>query len=234
MASPKTKSPSIKKKSYRLTNSDLALAATVPADRRKSIIKAAAGGDGYDYYKGIKANLDNILYRALSSESTPVARKQLRAAVANACIGPSEIKNNQGVAEGLYNYITENKIIAAAFEYPPVALGRAGLRSFWEPYFLKIDGKKYVPYVDFRQGERRLTRDARRFIFSIQHTHIRLANPTEYGDMGLVILEFVAMQNKVRSVTPYFDTGVSFWNDADIGAMIDAVYRAVDEIKKAA
>jgi hypothetical protein len=49
-----------------------------------------------------------------------------------------------------------------------------------------------------------------------------------------VILEFAAPQSKVRSVVPYFDTGFSFWSDAEIGVMIDAVYRAVDEIKKAA
>jgi hypothetical protein len=66
------------------------------------------------------------------------------------------------------------------------------------------------------------------------HTHIRLANPTEYGDVGFVILEFAAMQNKVRSVARYFDAGISFWSDPEIAAMIDAVYRAVDEIRKAA
>jgi hypothetical protein len=38
----------------------------------------------------------------------------------------------------------------------------------------------------------------------------------------------------VRKLVPYFDTGVSFSNDHEIGAMIDAVYRDLDEIKKAA
>jgi hypothetical protein len=236
MASPKTKSPSIKKKSYRLTNSDLALAATAPADRRKSLIKAAAGGSGYDYYKGIKTNLDSILYHALSSgaSSHTVARKQLKAAVADACIGSSEIKNNQSIAEGLYSYVVEHQITAAAFDFPSVTLGRAGPRSFWAPYLLKIDGRKYIPFLDFRQGPRRLTREARRFIFSIQHTHIRLANPTEYRDVGFVILEFAAPQSKVRTVVPHFDAKISFWSDPEIGAMIDAVYRTVDEVKKAA
>lgn len=233
MASPEKKSPSIKKKSYRLTNSDLALAATAPAHRRKSLIKAAAGSGGYDYYKGVKTNFDRILYHALSS-SHPAATKRLKAAVAAACIGSSEIKNNQSVVVGLCNYVAEHQITAVPFDFPPVALGRAGARSFWAPYLLKIDGRKYIPFVDFRQGLRRLTRDARRFIFSIQHTHIRRANPTEYGDAGLVILEFAAVQSKVRSVVPYFDNGILFWSDQEIGAMIDVVYRAIDEIKKAA
>jgi hypothetical protein len=49
-----------------------------------------------------------------------------------------------------------------------------------------------------------------------------------------VVFQFTAPINKVRTVVPYFDAGVSFWNDRDIGAMIDAVYRVLDEIKKAA
>jgi hypothetical protein len=233
MASPKTKSPSIKKKSYRLTNSDLALAATAPAHRRKSLIKAAAGSGGYDYYKGVKTNLGKILSLAFNP-ALPTARRRLKAAVADACIASRDIKNNQSVADGLNNYVAERQIAVAAFDFPPITLGLAGTRSFWAPYILKIDGKKYIPFLDFRQGRRRLTRDARRFIFSIQHTHIRLANPTEYGDVGFVILEFTAVQNKVRSVVPYFDTGISFWSDPEIGAMIDAVYRALDEIRRAA
>ena len=67
MASPKTKSRSTKKKSYRLTEIDLALAATASADRRKSVIKAAAGGGGYDRYKGVKTNLGGILNLAVNS-----------------------------------------------------------------------------------------------------------------------------------------------------------------------
>jgi hypothetical protein len=231
MASPKTKSRSSKKKSYRLTDSDLALAATASADRRKSIIKAAVGGSGYDYYRGIKTNLGAILNLAGASLGS---LEQIKVAVALDCIGPREIKPNQSVAEGLREYVAEHNVEAAAFDYPPVALGLAGLRDFWAPLLLKIDGKKYIPFFDFRQGPRRLPREAWRFIFSIQHSHIRQANPTEFGDVGLVVFQFTAPISKVRKVVPHFDTGVSFWSDKDIGAMIDAVYRDLNEIKKAA
>lgn len=231
MASPKTKSRSSKKKNYRLTNSDLALAATAPAHRRKSIIKAAAGSGGYDYYKGVKTNLDKILSLAFDP-ALPTARKRLKAAVKVACIATRDVKNNQSVADGLNIFVAERRIAVAAFDFPKINLGRAGTKTFWAPYILKIDGKKYIPFLDYRQGPRRLTRDARRFVFSILNTHIRQANPTEYGDVGFVILEFAAPQSKVRIVVPYFDTGLSFWNDTEIGAMIDAVYRAVDEIEK--
>jgi hypothetical protein len=237
MANRKKKPRSIKKKkSYRLTDTDLALAATALANRRKAIIKAAAGGGGYDRYRGVKTNLGGILNLALNSRvpASLATKKQIKIAVARACIGSREVKGNQSVAEGLYDYVVEHNVTAAMFDFPPVGLGPAGVRSIWAPYLLKIDGKKYIPYFDFRQGPRRLTREARRFIFSIQHTHIRLANPTEYGEVGFVIFQFTAPINRVRNVVPYFDAGVSFWSDKEIGVMIDAVYRDLDEIKKAA
>jgi hypothetical protein len=206
------------------------------ADLRKRIIKAAAGSGGYDRYKGVKTNLGGILNLALNARvpASLITKKQIKTAVARACISSREIKGNQSVAEGLYNYVVEHNVSAAVFDFPAVALGRAGLRSFWEPYLLKIDGKKYISFFDFRLGPRRLTREARRFIFSIQNTFIRLANPTEFGDVGFVIFQFTAPINRVRQAVAYFDTGISFWRDEQIGAMIDAVYRALDEIKKAA
>jgi hypothetical protein len=236
MASPEKKSRSTKKKSYRLTDTDLALAATASTDRRKSIIKAAVGGGGYDRYKGVKTNLGGILNLALNSRlpASLATKKQIKTAVARACISSREIKGNQSVAEGLHDYVVEHNVTAATFDFPAVSLGPAGMRSLWAPYLLKIDGKKYVPFFDFRQGSRRLTREARRFIFSIQHTHIRLANPTEYGDVGFVIFQFTAPINRVRNAIAYFDAAISFWSDKEIGVMIDAVYRALDEIRRAA
>lgn len=184
----------------------------------------------YDY-RGVKTNLGGIVNLAGSSLGS---LEQIKATVALDCIGSDEIKPNQSVAAGLHEYVTEHNVVAAMFDYPPVALGPAGLRSFWEPLLLRIDGKRYIPFFDLRQGPRRLTRDAWRFIFSIQHSHIRQANPTEFGDLGLVVLQFTSPINKVRKVVPHFDTGVSFWNDKNIGTMIDAVYRDLDEIRKAA
>ena len=161
-------------------------------------------------------------------------REHIKTAIARSCNdGPGEIKGNQAVGLGLYDYITAHKVTVAEFEFAPVALGRAGRRCFWAPYILKIDGKKHIPFFDFR-GETRLPREARRFVFSLNHTYIRLANPTEFADVGFVIFQFEEMNGGVRKAVPYFDNGISFWTDAEIGTMIDEVYRVLDEIRRAA
>jgi hypothetical protein len=75
---------------------------------------------------------------------------------------------------------------------------------------------------------------ARRFVFSVNHTSIRLANPTEFENVGFGIFQFEEINGGVRKAVPYFDDAISFWTDKEIGAMIDDVYRVLDEIRKAA
>ena len=103
--------------------------------------------------------------------------------------------------------------------FHPLLSGALACGVFGFRIFSRSTVKKYVPFFDFLQGPRRLTREARRFIFSIQHTHIRLANPTEYGDVGFVIFQFTAPINRVRNAIAHFDAGISFWSDKEIGVM---------------
>jgi hypothetical protein len=79
-----------------------------------------------------------------------------------------------------------------------------------------------------------VTAEARRFVFSINHTHIRLLNPTEWGDVGFVIFQFENSRKGARKAIPHFDNGIKFWADTEIGGMIDEIYRILDEIRRAA
>jgi hypothetical protein len=163
-----------------------------------------------------------------------LTKRQVITAVQRACNdGPGEKDNNKAIAGGLFDYALAHSVTAADFNFDPVALGRAGRRYFWSPYVLLIDGKKYVPFIDPRR-DNSLTASARRFIFSINHSHIRLGNPAEWGDVGFVIFQFEDTRTGSRKVIPYFDTGIEFWADKEIGSMIDEVYRLLDEVRKAA
>jgi hypothetical protein len=156
------------------------------------------------------------------------------AAIARGCNhAPGEVEGNKSIGEGLLDYVAAHDVTAAEFISDPVALGRAGRRYFWSSYILKIDGKKYIPFFDPRR-KNGLTAEAMRFVFSINHTHIRLLNPTEWGDVGFVIFQFEDSRKGARKAIPHFDTGVAFWTDKEIGTMIDETYRILDEIRRAA
>lgn len=219
-----------------LSEIDLALAATAPANQKKSLIQAATGERGYDFYRGFRSNLATILNIAVNPlvAAPAVTKKQIKAAIGRSCNdAPGETKNNESVGEGLRDYVIAHNIIGAEFVFDPVSLGRAGKRFFWYPYILKIDGKNYIPFFDPRRTNC-LTPEARRFVFSINHTHIRLLNPTEWGDVGFVIFQFEDSRNGSRKAIPHFDHGIKFWNDKEIGSMIDDTYRVLDEIRRAA
>ena len=236
MASPAKKFRSSRKKRFHLSEIDLARAATAPASQKRSIIKQATRGDGYDRYRGVRANLGAILNVALPliSGARPT-KAHIKKAIARACNdGPGEVKSNQGVGLGLYEFVAAHDVTAAELDLRPVTLGPAGPRRFCAPYLLKFGGKKYLPFFDFR-GEKRLPTEAQRFVFSVNHTHVRLANPTEYRDVGFVIFQFDALNAEgVRKAIPHFDAGISFWTDKEIGVMIDETYRVLDEVRKAA
>jgi hypothetical protein len=214
----------------------LARAATAPAYLRKGIIKAATSGGGYDRYKGVRSNIGAILKLALNPfvpASSPTKR-QIKLSVGRDCIASDDVRRNQSIAEGLYDYVAAHNVTAAEFNFGAVALGRAGKRYFWTPYILKIDDKKYIPFFDFRQDRRGLVSEARRFVFSINHSHIRGAEIPEYRDIGFVIFQFGELKKGVREAIPYFDSGISFWTDKEIGTMIDETYLVLDEIRRAA
>jgi hypothetical protein len=223
-------------KKFRLSEIDLARAATAPNYQKRTLIEAATEGRGYPFYKGFRSSLSTILRVPLNSlvPASPATKRQILAAIVRACNhAAGEAEGNKSIGEGFIDYVTAHSVTAAEFNFDPVALGRAGRRQFWEPFILQIDGKKYIPFFDPRRDDG-LTAEARRFIFSIDHTYIRLANPTEFADVGFVVFQFEDTREKARKVIAHFDNGISFWTDKEIGAMIDEVYRVLDEIRQAA
>jgi hypothetical protein len=162
-----------------LSEIDLALAATAPSYLKRSLIKAASGERGYAFYKGFRANLATILNVPIGPlmPAAPATRAQIKAAIGRACNhARGEVEGNKSIGEGLLDYVVTRDVTAAEFIIDPVALGRAGRRCFWESYILKIEGKKYIPFIDPRR-KNGLTAEAMRFVFSINHTHIRLPKP---------------------------------------------------------
>lgn len=140
-----------------------------------------------------------------------------------------EIPGNQGIILGVRDYAITAGVSGAEFEHEPVSLGRAGRRFWWAPFLLKINGKRYVVFFDPRR-KKTLTRAACRFIFSIMHTYIREPNKLEYGDVGFIVLHFANSRNGARKVFAHVDDQSSYLTDKQIGGMIDAVYRIVDDV----
>jgi hypothetical protein len=210
-------------------DTDLALAVTMPLPQQRRFIQKVTSGTGHDFYRSARAtypvalNVDSLpLHPSIATLRRIISRKCKKAR-------PGQVRANQAIVEGLGRYRETHNVSGAWFQYDPVNLGRAGYRTLWAPFQLQIDGKKCIPYFDLRSTTP-LTYDARRFIFSVNHAHIREQDPALYGDARLVIFQFDTLRNGARKVIPHFDDGIKFWTAEEIGAMIDAAYRVLDEI----
>lgn len=217
-------------KKRRLCDTDLAIAATLPADLQRKFISSLMKGRPYPFYRSARSLYPSILSVA-SLVLLPTASTLKKAVVRKCKKGrKGEVPGNQKIVEALREYSIAHKVIGAVFEHEPAPLGRAGKRHFWYPFILQIDGKKYIPYFDPRQ-DGGLTPAARRFIFSVNNTYIRLQDPTQYGDVGFVILQFETLKDGSRRVVAHFDNGVEFLSDKEIGALVDAVYLTMDALE---
>jgi hypothetical protein len=215
---------------------DLALAVTAPRAEKERLLRAALRKGGYRYYRGIRSAAPMILRVASGLLPSPSGTKaQAKALIKSTCINVhGELDNNLHLGEGLYDYAVAHNVTGAELNIDPVSLGRAGRRFFWERFILKIDGKKYIPFIDPRLPNKGLTPDARQLVFSIQHTHFTLADPTVWGDVGFVIFQFEESKKGCRKVIPHFGDGIKFWDDRQIARMIDDTYRLMDDIRRAA
>ena len=218
-------------KKPRLCDTDLALAATMTEDERRKLLLKVTHGRGYPFYRSAKALYPSIL--SIASLVLLPPAETLKKTVARKCPKgrKGEIPGNQKIVEALREYAIAHSVTGVAFKHEPVPLGpRAGKRELWAPFIIQIDGGKFIPYFDPR-GDNELTAAARAFIFSVNHTYIRLQDPTQYGSVGFVIFQFATLKDGSRKVIAHFDKGVKFWSDREIGEMVDAVYRTMDAIE---
>jgi hypothetical protein len=217
---------------------DLARAVAASLTAKEQFIRASMSGKGgYRYYRGFRAAAPMTLKVAAGMFLTAPAytKAEAMAHAERECINAKgELENNLALVAGLYDYVMTHDVTGAENIVEPVSLGRAGLRHFWEPFILKIDGRKYIPFIDPRLPEKGLISDSRRLVFSIQNGHFRVSDQALWGDIDSVILQFDYAKNGTRKVIPHFNDGAGCWNDKQIAKMIDDTYRLLDDIRKAA
>jgi hypothetical protein len=98
---------------------------------------------------------------------------------------------NLAVADALYRFADAQAIVGRRHEFFPLAVGLLGKVSFWVPAVVAVNGRPLVPFIDPRKAKR-LTKDGRRFAFSVMHERIRAADP-DFSEVELGIIQFDAV-----------------------------------------
>lgn len=181
----------------RLPITDLARIAVQPANmRRHSLLQVKGGGGGPNYNptRGQFAGIVNRRPGVFESVRDPwriVGKNIIRA-----CRSFRECKMNIPVAKSLYRYCEDHAISAVELEGYPLSFSVGPKLEAWSPALFIYPDRVSVPFLDLRRGLR-LTREAQRFIFSLQHHALRVNNP-DYSEVEFEIFQFDS--DKSRSI----------------------------------
>jgi hypothetical protein len=130
---------------------------------------------------------------------------------------PDEADANIRVAAGLYAKAWRGR------QQPFPAMGTTiGQRlTYWTPAVLAIDDRPVIPFFNPRRTF--LPPQARRFVFSMMHEQIRVADP-DYAAAALCICHFAPTKIGPRAVRPIYDTGVDLYSFDQLQEMVAETY----------
>lgn len=141
--------------------------------------------------------------------------------------GDEEYLANIRVGEGLFTWAAENEITGRRLEIFPFALGVADKVTYWSQVIVGIDGRPCVPFIDPRRSPK-LTRAGRKFVHSVMHERIRVADP-DLAEVGLAIIQFENAEKGPRKPSIHLE-GDSLFNFDELAEMTRETYAIWEEV----
>jgi hypothetical protein len=212
-----------------LPDIDLARIATRPTELQRNMLEQIRAGRPPFSYNPLRKCLHEIfnvqpeMFGPVAPSDWRVIERKLR------CRSPEERKANLLVARGLYEYALEEKLLGREQEFFPLAMSTGQKVNYWLPLVLALGGKPLVPFIDPRSKSFRLTKDARRFVFSMMHERIRAADP-DYESVQLAIFQFNDGDGERRAPRLHTDEGVELYSLDEMEAMVAATYSLWREV----
>ena len=209
---------------------DLARIAPLPTEQKRIALRSFKAGGGswsYDPARAQTFNLFNPENPLGISPAHPTLAQIIRD-VEKRCKSENQRKACVEVTRLLHRWVEANVPRSIERHIPSMSIGAAGALRYWGNFAAVIDGRAVFPYFDHRRSNG-LTMLARRFVFSMMHEQIRVADP-DFENASLLIMRFPQTKDQPRSMIPYFDDGVDLFDLYDLQAMVEETYRLWAEI----
>lgn len=209
-----------------LPATDLARFAPLPTDRKWRELEGFKMGFPPYSYDHVRASFGDLLSleTPLFGSLGPVPYEHIATAIASRCTrGEKEIEANLRVAAGLYELRWSGR--KQPFTAMPMTIGQK--LTYCTPAVLAVEGRPVVAFFNPRRNA--LRPDSRRFVFSMMHEQIRVADP-DYAGVGLCICHFTAPKSGPRRARPVFDTGVALYSFDELQAMVAETYAIWAEV----
>lgn len=213
-----------------LPDLDLARIAPLPRDqKRKALDQLKLGHPPYSYSPVRQSaleilNVDVGPLGVVPRASWPKIKEQ----ISKRSRSSDEEEANLKVAEALYGFAEERRLEGRRYDFFPLAIGVSEKITLWLPAVLALDGKAAVPFIDPRRSKK-LTADARRFVFSVMHERIRAADP-DFAAVDLCIIQFACGDEGVRVPKVHLATDIKLFDFHSLDLMVRETYELWREV----
>jgi len=213
-----------------LPDIDLARIAPLPKDQQLKQLHQIRHGRPPFSYAPLRFYLHDILNVQPAMFEPVVATNwsMIETILAKKCRSEDERVANLRVARGLHHFALDTKLSGRAQDFFPLSMGGGQRVVYWSQMVLSFEGKPLVPFIDPRRS-RGLTREGRRFAFSMMHERIRAADP-DYASVRFAIFQFGDVDDDQRNPVINMDDGVELFSFNQMETMVSATYELWREV----
>lgn len=219
----------------RLPEIDLARIAPKATEQKRIALENFKVGQSkititYRHVRVLFADIFNVK-PDLFSEADPTAWPVLERLIKRSAKPGDEAGANLLVAKGLYQFANVNALRSRSHNFFSLPLSIGEKVEYWLPMVTAFDGAPLVVFIDPRRGKK-LTAEARRFVFSMMHEHIRVANP-DFATARLGIIQFGDAAAGQRPVKLSTDEGIELFAFDQLDQMVRETYDIWREVSQA-
>lgn len=220
----------------RLPEIDLARIAHLPTDQKRRALEHFKLGHPTITYKPVRMRFADIfnVQPDMFSAADAIEWTVLERLIRSKATSDDERIANLLVAKGLHLFAQDNALRSRTQDFFPLALSVGEKVEYWLPMVTAFEGSPLVLFVDPRRSKQ-LTAEARRFVFSMMHEHIRVSDP-DFGTSRLGIIQFGNAVEDQRPVKMWTDQGIDLYGFEQLDQMVSetyAIWREVSEEREA-
>lgn len=191
-----------------------------PALRVHALRQVKSGG-GSGSYEPTRKKLPDIVNRqsaAFKSDATSWA--QIENDLERLSNTPHEERMNKTASRAIRQYCIEEKVQARELEGFPLSFSIGVKLRCWSPALFLYENRMAAPFFDMRRNYS-LSREGRRFMFSVMHIALRENNP-DYQEVELEILHLTDTAN--RNVRLISERGMRLFSYDELEEMVRDTY----------
>jgi hypothetical protein len=184
-------------------------------------------GGGSGSYEPTRRKLPDIVNRKAGSfPLKQTSWQQIESDLARLSKSQHEERMNKTASKAIRQYCDENEVEARELEGFPLSFSIGVKLRCWSPALFLYKDRIATPFFDMRRTYR-LTREGRRFMFSVMHIALRENNP-DYQNVEHEILHLTdTTDRKIRVIS---ERGMRLFTYDELEIMVRETYRLWDAV----